>query len=371
VDAAAANLDLAASSGGRFDTKPLVEARIRTSLGWTYLNLREFPEAIRHYGRARELQVRELGESSRESLASARALGSLFCETRQLERAEACLARALELARDSLGSGDRETLYIQTILGNVVEEQGRVAESIRIREEVLRGCRKHLSPGDTLTIGAVGNLANAVWAAGRLDEAEALLLETLDAATRFLGPDDFMTLNQRANLGTLYVRMGRTDRAVNELSQALEGWRRTLPPLDSTFLKPLSDLVRLHAERGDAQAARPLTTEILAILEKRARLAPQDPLARNDYAWNLLSAYPEDLHDPATALEQSLAACEATNFENWNFLDTLALALHRTGNTAEAIERQRRALELCPAGAPARRDMEMRLAEYESASREH
>ena len=52
----------------------------------------------------------------------------------------------------------------------------------------------------------------------------------------------------------------------------------------------------------------------------------------------------------------------------WNYLDTLALAQHMTGDTAKAIETQRRALGLIPPEYyQQRKEMEDRLAEYEAA----
>jgi hypothetical protein len=46
-------------------------------------------------------------------------------------------------------------------------------------------------------------------------------------------------------------------------------------------------------------------------------------------------------------------------------VDTLALAQHRTGDTAAAVETQRRALSLMPEGADP--GIATRLAEYEAA----
>jgi hypothetical protein len=79
-----------------------------------------------------------------------------------------------------------------------------------------------------------------------------------------------------------------------------------------------------------------------------------------------------DLRDPAAALSLAERACalaeERGTYGRWNFLDTLALAQHITGDTGKAIETQRRALGLIPPEYhQQRRQTEQKLAEYEAA----
>ncbi|NOT31933.1 MAG: serine/threonine protein kinase [Planctomycetes bacterium] len=370
VEASAARLDHNEAARGRFEDKPLVEARIRSSLGWVFLCVGKYALAIRHYERAYEIQVRELGESSRDSLHTARRLGGIYCETDQLARAESWLTRNGEIARETLGAGDKEAVGMLDLLGNVLRMQGRFAESERVHKEALEGCRGNLPPGDPVTLGALCNVALAAMDDRRFDEAETLFLEALELQERFLAPDDFVTLITRENLGTLYRMTGRNEEALTQLTLTLDGMRRTQHPNDPILLRTLSELIALHRQRTDPDAARAPTRELLAARAAQALTPPHDPSAANNYAWALLSAYPEDLRDPVTALEQARAACEATNFENWSFLDTFALALHRNGRTSEAIEHQRRALDLCPDGAPQRPELEARREEFASASDE-
>lgn len=60
------------------------------------------------------------------------------------------------------------------------------------------------------------------------------------------------------------------------------------------------------------------------------------------------------------------AATEVSGGANAGFLDTLALAYHRTGDTEKAREIQHRAISLLPPGdSRLRSELETRLAEYE------
>ena len=94
----------------------------------------------------------------------------------------------------------------------------------------------------------------------------------------------------------------------------------------------------------------------------------------NAIAWELLTNPDESLRDPQRALAISRRACalgEARSLPDLgSWLDTLALALHRTGDHEAAIDAQRRAIDLLPADAPAamKAEMNSRLSEYESAA---
>ncbi len=64
----------------------------------------------------------------------------------------------------------------------------------------------------------------------------------------------------------------------------------------------------------------------------------------------------------------ALEANEKTGFANPSFLDTLSLAYHLTGDTAKAIESQRKAISLLPEGeSPFRKGLEEALTKFEAA----
>ena len=79
-----------------------------------------------------------------------------------------------------------------------------------------------------------------------------------------------------------------------------------------------------------------------------------------------------DLRDPAAALPLAERACalaeKRETYGRWNYLDTLALAQHMTGDTAKAIQTQKGALTLLPPEYhQQRKQFEQSLVEYEAA----
>jgi tetratricopeptide (TPR) repeat protein len=76
--------------------------------------------------------------------------------------------------------------------------------------------------------------------------------------------------------------------------------------------------------------------------------APSSGEALNSYAWELLTSKAEKLQDAKAALPVAEKAAEASKHENAGILDTLALAMLRTGNAAGALEVQQKAINLLP-----------------------
>lgn len=84
----------------------------------------------------------------------------------------------------------------------------------------------------------------------------------------------------------------------------------------------------------------------------------------NNFAWNLLTKKSYERKYDDVALRFSRRSNELTSFENWIFLDTLALATSRTGDVNEAVELQTQALALC-GSCSGRGELEGRLAQFE------
>ena len=115
----------------------------------------------------------------------------------------------------------------------------------------------------------------------------------------------------------------------------------------------------LAAAKSDHQAAHKLGEELCNLLV-------DDALGLNNRAWSLLTDDRFDQQYDDLALKMARRANELTEYKNWAFLDTLALALFRSGDANAAVDTQRKALALV--GDRAGRDeVEKSLARFEAA----
>ena len=89
-------------------------------------------------------------------------------------------------------------------------------------------------------------------------------------------------------------------------------------------------------------------------------------LQLNNRAWALLTEDRFGNRFDELALRMSRRSNELTDYQSWQFVDTLALALFKTGDTEKAIEIEKKALALCGSD-DGRAEVEAALARFESA----
>ena len=139
------------------------------------------------------------------------------------------------------------------------------------------------------------------------------------------------------------------------------------------YTRHLQQSYDMVGRRADALA---LYRELLDHLPNDVGDEQARPLALFTVAWVLTRDHTE-IHDPERAADfarsaVAIAEARGTSRSIHRYLDTLALALHQTGATAEAIEVERRAIDRLRPGASAslRGAYEASLQAYEASSAE-
>lgn len=122
--------------------------------------------------------------------------------------------------------------------------------------------------------------------------------------------------------------------------------------------RAFQDYYRAATGRGDAARLPEFATRLAAVKST-------DSEALNEMAWTLLTDTRIQKRDPALALTLAQAAHSASGGRSADVLDTYARALFDNGKPAEAIQQQKRALELTT-DAARRAEMETALKRYQS-----
>jgi tetratricopeptide (TPR) repeat protein len=131
------------------------------------------------------------------------------------------------------------------------------------------------------------------------------------------------------------------------------------------------------AQQGKLAEARTSTSHGLAMARDLANRVAATPDELSRYALALLTCLPADLRDQATALQKAKQAVEKSGERDPKSLDILAQAYFQTGDSARAIEAEKKALGLLPASPPnqnalpLRQKFETQLAGFESGKRSH
>jgi serine/threonine protein kinase len=167
-----------------FADQPLIEARLRRTLGHSYLYLGELRTAEEQFEASRALNVRHRGPD------------------------------------------DPETLRSMFGLANSYHALGRQAEVLKLREETLALQKARLGPDHPDTITSMSNLATSYSVQGRHAEALKLHEETLALRNAKLGPDHPDTLVSRLGVASCLAQLGRGALAAADCLRAADVWEK-------------------------------------------------------------------------------------------------------------------------------------------------
>lgn len=176
----------AASVQERFQDRPLVEAKVRKTIGEVYYRLQAYPEAAVQYERILAIRRSTAGPDAELTWAAMNDLGEVYKRMKRYDQAEELLKTALASKRAKLGNDNRSTQRTVNNLGGLYRDTGR------------------------------------------FDEAEPLLREAYETRRRVLGRDDSDSLNSTNNLGALHMKRGNPAAAEPYFREAAEGYERTL-----------------------------------------------------------------------------------------------------------------------------------------------
>ncbi len=258
-----------------FAAKPLTEARLRGTIGTSFLYLSKPELAREQFEAARSIDRRVLGPGHPDTL---RGMNNLALDYDALGRhAEALKLReeTVFLAKARLGPDHPKTLASMGNLALSYTALGRHAEALKLGLETLALMKTTLGPDHPYTLRSMNNLANSYHALGRHAETVELREETLALMKANLGPDHPDTLQGMSNLANSYHALGRDAESVKLHEETLELRKAKLGPDHRDTLQSLNNLAVSYAGLGRQAEALELRKETLAL--QRAKLGPDHP----------------------------------------------------------------------------------------------
>ena len=234
-------------------------------------------------------------------------LGSILTELGELDEAITNFQKALQIAPDT------GKYYYH--LAQVFVLQGKFEEAL---EYFYRA--RDLTPHDP---GVYGNLGIVFIQLGNLNEAINCFKKTLQ-----LKPD---LVQAHYSLAELYIQQKRYTEAIQHYKKLLE--------FDPNQYLILNRVGRIYFFQGRTELA-------LIQWNKALKLKPDLPEVLSNLAW-VKATYPDSrFRNPEESIQLAKRACEITNYEQANALDTLAAAYAATGNFPEALKTDQKALEI-------------------------
>ncbi len=335
-----------------FTDQPLIEARLRSTLGLSFAYLSDSKTAAEQYEAARAIRAKLLGPDHPDTLASMMELANSYYYLGRYADALKLHEETLALRKVKLGPDHPNTLASMGNLANNYDALGRHADALKLREETLALMKAKLGPDDPDTLLGMANLAVSYTYSGRFAEALELRERTLALQKAKLGPDHHDTLLSMSGLADSYAHFGRFAEALKLQEETLALMKAKLGPDHQDTLLVMDHLALSYRYLGRHTEALKLLEETLEL--QKAKLGPdhRDTLAS---MYNLAFSY-EVLGRHADALrlrKQTLALTKAKLGPDHDgtitIMGQVAVSYAALGRHADALSLRKETLALTKA----------------------
>jgi serine/threonine protein kinase/tetratricopeptide (TPR) repeat protein len=258
-----------------FPSQPLIEAKLRLTLGKSFYFLGEAQKAAEQEEAARAIYTRLLGPDDPLTLYAMHNLASSYSVLGRVDEALRLREATLALRRTKLGPDNPETLASMNNLALSYGDAGRNADALKLREETLARFKATEGPTHADTLMAMNNLANAYFALNRYEEALKLREEAFALYKSKIGLDHPDTLRAMGNLASSLSMAGRNDEALKLREETLALRKAKLGPDHPSTLISMSALGDSYESLGRHADALKIREENLAL--RKAKLGPDHP----------------------------------------------------------------------------------------------
>jgi tetratricopeptide (TPR) repeat protein len=325
-----------------FPDQPIIEARLRLTLGESFSYLGDAKTAAEQCEAARTLYVRHLGPDDPDTLQSMNYLALSYADLGRFADALKLHEETLTRRKSTLGPDHPHTLRSMNNLANSYAAVGRLTDALKLREETLRLMEAKLGPDHPDTVGSMDNLAISYAALGRHADAVRLFKEALTLKRAMLGPDHPGTLKSMHNLAAGYAALGRHADALKLFEETLALRKAKIGLVHSDTLMSMNNLANSYAAVGRQADALKLREETLAL--RKANLGADHPDTLQSMT-GLANSYQNfgRLTDALKLREEQLALRKAKLGPNHP--DTL-MSMYNLGVSYQTLGRHAEALEL-------------------------
>jgi len=258
-----------------FKDRPLIEARLRMTLGWSFEILSEHKIGGEQFSKALALYAKHRGPNHLDTIESKYALATSYDHAGRHDEALKLFKDALAHFKAKLGPEHSDTLKCMHGLAISYLRHGRHAESIKLLEETLKLRKAKPGSNRRATLISMMDLASAYGRADRQRDAIKLYEATLALMNAELGSEHPSTLLCKNNLAVWYTRLNRPADAFKILPEALTSARTALGPHHRQTFVFMRNLATCYDGLGQHDEAIELYEETLALM--KAHLGPDDP----------------------------------------------------------------------------------------------
>jgi serine/threonine protein kinase len=271
-----------------FQKQPLIEARLRNSLGISFWRLGDAKTAAEQFQKAQTIYANLLGGDHPDTLRSMHLLANSYQDLGRHTEALKLREDTLAQQKVKLGPDHLATLASMNSLAQSYDHLGRYADALKLNEETLVLVKAKLGPEDPQTLESMWNLANSYNRVRRFAEARELLEQTLTVRRTKFGREHADTLKSMHTLANSYEALGRSADALKLREEALTIRKAKFGPDHPLTFQSMNTLAASYAHLGRFADAAKLVEETLAL--QKAKYGPDHPETLNSMS-NLATSY--------------------------------------------------------------------------------
>jgi len=332
-----------------FTKQPLIEARLRMTLGMSFWYLAEDQRAAEQFEKARALYSEHAGADHLDTLQSMNNLAKTHVALGRHADAVKLHEETLRLRKARLNPDHPDVLESMNNLAVSYNAFGRYTDAVRLHEETLRLRQARLGPDHPDTLESMNDLAESYIALGRRADAARLHEDTLRLRKATLDPDHPDTLESMNNLAVSYQALGRYADAAKLHQETLRLRQAKLGPNHPDTFDSMNNLGESYAALGRHAEALKLHEETLRLRQaKLGRNHPSTFESMNNLgeSYSALGRNAEalKLHEETLRLRQ--AKLGANHPETLQSMNNLAVSYAAVGRNADALKLHEETLNL-------------------------
>ena len=275
----------------QLDQRPLVAARLHSTLGRTYGSLGFYGRGESHLRRAFDIRTRELGPDDPETLRTATGLGRVLRSAGKTDEAESILLATIEALTARGSPRDADTIAAMGQLAGLYAELMQHQRAIPLLRQAARLSAEVKGTDHPDTLDARNNLAMALTDVDRIDEAQRLYADILRIGARTRTLDHPGMLAIRTNHAWFLYHTKRFDAAVETNEALLADFVRVLGEDHPDTTVVMNNLALAYQRVGRAADAEPLLREGLELsVERLGEEHPESLIGLTNYASFLLKS---------------------------------------------------------------------------------
>ncbi|HET6323980.1 MAG TPA: serine/threonine-protein kinase [Planctomycetaceae bacterium] len=258
-----------------FPDQPLIEARLRLTLGQSFLFLGNARTATQQDEAARALYTRYQGPNHPDTLMSLRHLAVCYFALGHHADAVQVRQEVLTRRKATLGPDHPDTLSAMSELANTYGQSGRYADELNLQVETLALYQAKIGPRHPATLSVMHNLADCYRELGRYSEAVDLFEQTLAMRKSQLAPDNPDMLMNKLALSICYLALDRPAEALKLSSETLALRTAKLGPEHPDTFASMNQLASCYEKLNRYDEAVQMREKTLAL--RKSALGPDHP----------------------------------------------------------------------------------------------